>query len=525
MPDVSASSVDPLADVAGPGAQRVRMFTASDRLIGRVRRVIAAHPYIASSIALHGMLVTLLLNLPGMGEAEQKRAHASDVANAMQQVANTEIRELQRQVAHMEDIQRVLSADLGVPPASSPRRAAVSSPGSLAARAQEVADEIDADQRKSRATRLASLTGMSLAEALHRIDAEAVARRPSATAATPAQVIAHLERQAREALRAEHARAEILRSGTPVTLPTRAQIRAADEAVARAPDSRASGSTGQRFVADGYLRSRIEQLASMTRLGSAQGRVGVVGSSSGLSVNREGVQGVVGERDVRAADTGPEDLGAPVTARGAAIDLTREPVKGSHDLVSYVEPVAIDPAAGHRAAGRTFGRGGIYASHAYVNSWYVIGPFAGQGERSMDEAYPPEQDVDLDGTYRGLGGRVLTWSYSNRGFYPFVPPDRAENAVYYAYTELRIDEARDVWLSIAGDDDTRLWLDGRLVWISAPGDKPWYHPPFYLQDERAASYALEEGQRRVHLARGVHRLLVKLYNDRDRAFFSVVLAP
>ena len=525
MPDVSAANADPLADVAAHGAHRVRMFIASDRLMSRVRRVAAAHPYIAGSIALHGVIVVVLLNLPGIGEAQQKRAHASDAARAMQQVANTEMRELQRQVDRMGDIQRALSADLGATPASSPRRAVVSSPGALAARAQKLADEIDADERQSRASRLASLTGMPLAEARRKIDAETVARPASAAGSTPAQVIAHLERQAREALRAEHARAEILRSGTPVTLPTRAQIRAADEAIARAPASRASGSTGQRVVADGYLRSRVEQLASMTRLGSAQGRVGVVGSASGLSVNREGVQGVVGGQDVRAADTGPEDLAAPVTARGAAIDLTRAPVKGSHDLVSYVEPVAIDPAAGHRAAGRTFGPGGIYASHAYINSWYVIGPFAGQGERSMQSVYPPEQDVDLDGSYRGLAGRVLTWNYANRGFYPFVPPDRAENAVYYAYTELRINEDRDVWLSISGDDDTMLWLDGRLVWVSALGDKPWYHPPFYLQDERAASFALEEGQRRVHLARGVHRLLVKLYNDRDRTFFSVVLAP
>jgi hypothetical protein len=29
----------------------------------------------------------------------------------------------------------------------------------------------------------------------------------------------------------------------------------------------------------------------------------------------------------------------------------------------------------------------------------------------------------------------------------------------------------------------------------------------------------------VHLEPGRHRLLVKLFNDRDRAFFSVVLAP
>ena len=38
------------------------------------------------------------------------------------------------------------------------------------------------------------------------------------------------------------------------------------------------------------------------------------------------------------------------------------------------------------------------------------------------------------------------------------------------------------------------------------------------------SLALTEGQRRVHLAAGVHRLLFKLYNKDDRTFFSVVLS-
>jgi hypothetical protein len=154
----------------------------------------------------------------------------------------------------------------------------------------------------------------------------------------------------------------------------------------------------------------------------------------------------------------------------------------------------------------------------------VIGPFAGHGRHSMETAYPPESDVDLDGVYPGLDGRVLAWHYASRGFYPFVPPDRAENAVYFAYTELRLDDDRDVWLDIGADDDSMLWLDGRLVWVSEPGDKPWYHGQFYLPDERSASLALVEGRRRVHLARGVHRLLVKLYNDRNPTFFSVVVA-
>ena len=150
---------------------------------------------------------------------------------------------------------------------------------------------------------------------------------------------------------------------------------------------------------------------------------------------------------------------------------------------------------------------------------------AAERRNALQTVYPPEEHVDLDGTYTGLDGRTLTWQYASRGFYPFIPPDRAERAVYYATTELRVDEGRDVWLAIAADDDSMLWLDGRLVWASAPGDKPWYRPPYYLPDEQVASLALAEGHRRVHLSPGTHRLLLKLVNDRERTFFSVVLAP
>ncbi len=210
---------------------------------------------------------------------------------------------------------------------------------------------------------------------------------------------------------------------------------------------------------------------------------------------------------------------------GNSLDLTGHAEDGHHEFVRYASPPPpVDVATLHTAAGRVFGAGGTYAERVYLDTWYVIGPFAGQGDESMQRGYPPEDDVDLDAAYPGPEGRTLTWRFTSRGFYPFIPPDRRDDAVYYAYTELRVDEDADVWLSIAADDDSMMWLDERLVWVGAPGDKPWYHPPYYLRDELVGSLSLAEGQRRVHLDAGVHRLLFKLYNKEDRTFFSVVLS-
>jgi hypothetical protein len=554
-------------DTAGIRLPGIRL---SDRLLQRVRRFVAARPYFTASVVAHGLLALLLLDVAGLGTRQEARVAAADASRAARRVEATRSRDLLHRVDRMQSIREAL--DPGAPPL--PPGTGDGSPAALAARAQALADAIDAADRALRAQDLARLAQIPLAEARRRVDADDAAHRLPPPPETAQEKIARLEGHARDVAEARRARLDAQREGVRVTSASaRAQprrIHAADKAPA--PAGPASGSTGQTRVADGIPRSRSEQLLSMVRLGGPQGRVGVVGTEAGLSVNREHVKGLAGGRNATEQDfgrdsdkpgrrragalegqseaagrnggigdhgsgaapqgeqaqarTGPADVRglAAVRVPGSSLDLTGYAEDGHHEFVRVASPPRADLATLHTAAGRVFGPGGTYAERVYLDTWYVIGPFAGKGDESLQAGYPPEDDVDLDAAYPGPEGRTLTWQFTSRGFYPFIPPDRRDDSVYYAYTELRLDEDRDVWLSIAADDDSMMWLDERLVWVGAPGDKPWYHPPYYLRDELVGSLALVEGQRRVHLDAGVHRLLFKLYNKDDRTFFSVVLS-
>ena len=548
---------------------RLAGIRLSDRWLRRLGRVVAGRPYFAGAIVVHGLLAVLLLNVAAFDARKSAQVAAAEAAKTAQRVAQTQARDLQHRVARMEAIR----AELDPTAKPLPPGHGDASPASLAERAQALSAAIDAADREERAADLARLALIPPDEARRKLAAEAAAQAPSPE--TAEQKIARLERRARDIAEARRARLDAQREGLRVTsasAPVRAKahrIYAPDKALAHTEP--ASDSTGQTHVADGIPRSMSQQFKAMVRLGGPQGRVGVEGTEAGLSVNREHVKGIAGGRNATADDFGRDSdkasrrrtvvlegqreksgtnggidahgsgaklggsLDAPaqpeaarglaaVRVPGASLDLTGNADDGKHELVRAASPPAVDVAMLHTAAGRVFGPGGTYAERAYLDTWYVIGPFAGRGDESMAHGYPPEDDVDLDAAYPGPEGRTLTWRFTSRGFYPFIPPDRRDDAVYYAYTELRVDEDRDVWLSIAADDDSMMWLDERLVWVGSPGDKPWYHPPYYLRDELVGSLALTEGQRRVHLSAGVHRLLFKLYNKEDRAFFSVVLS-
>ena len=552
-------------DIAGVRLPGIRL---SDRLLQRLRRFVATRPYVSGSVAVHGLLAVLLLNLAGLGTQQDVRVAAADAAKRAQRVVQTQARDLQRRVDRLQAIREELAPDAKpLPPGGGD-----GSPEALARRAQALSDAIESADRALRAQDLARLTQLSVDEARSKLAAEGDAHRLPLPPESAAQKIVRLERHARELAQARRVRQDAQREGLRVTRAHAKPHRVHEPDAALAHTAPASGTTGQVRVADGIPRDMAEQFKSMVRLGGAQGRVGVVGTEAGLSVNREHVKGLAGGRNAteddfgRASDTaarrrqvvlegqreksgqggGIGDRGsgsakrgrastapaqadparglAAVRIPGSSLDLTGNAEDGRHELVRYASPPAVDVGSLHTAAGRVFGAGGTWAERVYLDTWYVIGPFAGKGDESLQAGYPPEDDVDLDAAYAGPEGRTLTWQFTSRGFYPFVPPDRRADSVYYAWTEIRVDEDRDVWLAIAADDDSMLWLDERLVWVSSPGDKPWYHPPYYERDELVGSLSLTEGQRRVHLAAGVHRLLLKLCNRDGRPFFSIVLS-
>jgi len=347
-----AARLTPTPTLSPPeiAAIRVSGIRLSDRLLQRLRRFVGRRPYFTGSLGVHLMLALLLLNPAGLGTRQETRVAAADARRAAQRIEATQARDLQHRVDRLQSIRGEF--DPGARPL--PPGTGDGSPDALAARAQALADAIDAADREQRAQQLARLIDMPLDEARRKVDADEAAHRLPPPPETAARKIARLERHARDLAEARRARLDAQCEGLRVTRAQAKARRLYEPDAALAQTAPASGSTGQAHVADGIPRSMAEQFKAMLRPGGPQGRVGVVGTAAGLSVNREHVKGLAG--------------------------------------------------------GRT------------------------------------------------------------------------------------------------------------------PGDKPWYHPPYYARDELVGSLSLTERQRRVHLAAGVHRLLFKLCNADGHPFFSVVLS-
>jgi hypothetical protein len=179
-----------------------------------------------------------------------------------------------------------------------------------------------------------------------------------------------------------------------------------------------------------------------------------------------------------------------------------------------------------RGRGRMLGAGGEYANRVYLNSWYIIGPFAGRHGAGLfdNPSYPPEQAVLLDAVYYGKDKRLLKWRYVTAQSYPLVPPDSVEDSVYYGYTEVFVDEACDLVAWIGVDDDVQIYLNDRMVWRGGNIDKQWYFDAVfrrgtpYLRD-----YNRTEGLRVLHFNKGRNKIFFKLSNGPNYPFLSLVL--
>ena len=143
----------------------------------------------------------------------------------------------------------------------------------------------------------------------------------------------------------------------------------------------------------------------------------------------------------------------------------------------------------------------------YIDTWWVIGPFPHPRRRNLETRFPPESVIDLDASYPVEGG-VVSWQFVQNSSAMVRPPRDQSYAIFYAYTELWFDEARDLWIAVGSDDYSRIWINNLPVWASGTQHKPW----------RA-----NEGYRKVHFLKGLNRVLLRLENGQNSSAFSLRL--
>jgi hypothetical protein len=134
----------------------------------------------------------------------------------------------------------------------------------------------------------------------------------------------------------------------------------------------------------------------------------------------------------------------------------------------------IDQARAIAAKLKTLGVTVSVAEHlGFLGDWYVIGPFDARGMKGFTTVYPPERKVDLKEMLEGKEEKKLHWkrfrvAETPGGRFPILvdlrqPLGDAEDAVGYAFTSIRVAQAREVEFRGSADDNLTVFVNGKRV--------------------------------------------------------------
>ena len=466
-------------------------------------------PFLILSLALHAGLLVALSHTAAQRVQLAERQKEQRLLDAGRR--STEQVRLERRMHDMALIKSLLeqsaAAVAGAPHFSARRDDDVffstrpRAPDALLKEAKALARSIDDIARATKAAELAELLHISTTKALAKLaDMPRSPASPDPHPATPSEAAARIERLeagARAVLEQRRQHLEQMRQGVAVT--------------AGAASGRARAKSG-----GGAGRSDGHGLGANADV--AQGGPGGYGAAAPEHSAGVDLSTVLSRIDAFANPDLPERPTQAYTNRDA------------HDVfthgVDHVPDVAPGPIV--RGTGRIIGSGGAYANRIYVNQWYLIGPFQGEHGQGLlaNGRNPPESGVVLDAVYRGKGGRLLRWEYVDMNTYPLIPPDPAEDAVYYGYTELRVDTDQDLTLWVGADDDAQLWLNDVPVWKGGNPDRGWFFGEIYdTHNTDVRDYNLSEGKRVAHFRKGRNKLVFKLSNGPDAPVLFAGIDP
>lgn len=356
--------------------------------------------------------------------------------------------------------------------------------------------------RRLRATDLALQRDIPLARALELTDAARPERPDLTTALSASQNIdPAAQRQAIQEARAQIAAMRSL----------------ADSMLAQARGLAASRSQQQTLenLAAEDDNQRVKDLTGAMQRGtsSSAGKLGTGGGKTSSGGSGSGTRSGSGGSGAGTAGSGGTSSG--LNSGGVGDGTSSGP-----------PPVPKDLAA---IPGRVIGAGAVPGRWMFVDSWYLLGPFDNAGRANIEKQFPPETVVDLNATYAGKRGQPVRWDFFQSPQPRVVPPFDSFNPlangssdggagafktrdleyiIYYGYTELRAEQECDVWIAIGSDDFSKLWIEDQPVWASGKQQKSW---------------RVDEGLRKVHLKKGVNRVLIRVENGHSQSEFSVAI--
>lgn len=182
--------------------------------------------------------------------------------------------------------------------------------------------------------------------------------------------------------------------------------------------------------------------------------------------------------------------------------------------------------------GRRFTSDSPRKGYLFIDTWHIIGPWdvsvPRHGEINFSRIYPVERKLDLDAVFttgktdrlfddeRGYAGKGtlngrLTWQfYQSPTVEVRIPREQlANDALYFAYTEVFFEKPTVMNLAIGSDDAARIRVNGEVV----------------FQDTGLSPYVIAEQVRQVKFKQGLNKILVRLVNGPGPCRFSLLLMP
>ncbi len=110
----------------------------------------------------------------------------------------------------------------------------------------------------------------------------------------------------------------------------------------------------------------------------------------------------------------------------------------------------------------------LRAQFGTVTDWMLLGPFASPGAlEGHNTVYPPEESIDLNGEYEGLGGRVHWIEHRQADKHASVDLTKVysptEHVCAYALCYVTSPSEQNVQIRVGTNDSGKVWLGDKLV--------------------------------------------------------------